>query len=77
MKAELGQLTNLANCEFAKATVTYLGKVVEQGQVLLVKAKVLAVNQFPIPTTKKELSCFLGMAGYYRGPCKSFTTVAC
>ena len=67
---------NLAKCEFAKATVTYLGKVVGQGQVRPVRAKVLAVDQFPVPTTKKELSRFLGMVGYYRGFCKHFSTVA-
>ncbi len=66
---------DLAKCEFAKATVTYLGKVVGQGQVHLVRAKVLAVDQFPVPTTKKELSHFLGMVGYYCGFCKNFSTV--
>ncbi|KAI3359045.1 hypothetical protein L3Q82_015431 [Scortum barcoo] len=67
---------NLAKCDFAKATVTYLGKVVGQGQVRPVRAKVLAIDQFPVPTTKKELSRFLGMAGYYRGFWKDFSTVA-
>lgn len=66
---------NLAKCEFAKATVTYLRKVVGQGQVRPVRAKVVAVDQFPVPTTKKELSCFLGMVGYYCGFCKNYSTV--
>ena len=34
---------NLAKCEFAKATVTYLGRVVGQGQVRPVDAKVRAI----------------------------------
>lgn len=66
---------NLAKCDFAKATVTYLGKVVGQGQVRPVRAKVWAVDQFPVPITKKELSRFLGMVGYYRGFCKDFSMV--
>lgn len=66
---------NLAKCEFAKATVTYLGKVVGQGQVRPVRAKVLAIDQFPAPTTKKELARFLGMVGYYRSFCVNFATV--
>nr|XP_033964458.1 uncharacterized protein LOC117465610 [Pseudochaenichthys georgianus] len=66
---------NLAKCEFAKATVTYLGKVVGQGQVKPVRAKVLAIDRFPVPTTRKELSRFLGMVGYYRGFCQNFSTV--
>ena len=49
---------NLAKCEFAKATVTYLGKVVRQGQVRPVQAKVTAVEQYPVPSTKKELMLF-------------------
>ncbi|KAL1279304.1 hypothetical protein QQF64_025977 [Cirrhinus molitorella] len=54
---------NLAKCEFAKATVRYLGKEVGQGKVRPVLAKVLAIQQFPPPSTKKELMRFLGMVG--------------
>lgn len=66
---------NLAKCEFAKATVTYLGKVVGQGQVRPVRAKVRAIDQFPPPTSKTELRRFLGMVGYYRNFCFNFSTV--
>lgn len=71
-----GLTINLAKCEFAKATVTYLGKVVGQGFVCPVEAKIQAVKQFPQPITKKELMRFLGMAGYYRAFCKNFSIVA-
>lgn len=71
-----GNLTlNLAKCDFAKATVTYLGKVVGQGQVRPVMEKVTAVAQFPTPTTKKELMRFLGLVGYYRCFCRNFSSV--
>ncbi len=63
---------NLAKCEFGQATITYLGREVGQGQVRPVEAKVTAVAEFPIPTTRKELRRFLGMAGYYRNFCKTF-----
>lgn len=66
---------NLAKCEFAKATVTLLGKVVGQGQVWPVQAKVTAIEQYPVPTTKKELMRFLGLVGYYRSFCTKFSTV--
>nr|XP_046229617.1 uncharacterized protein LOC124050808 isoform X1 [Scatophagus argus] len=66
---------NLAKCEFAKATVTYLGKVVGQGKVCAVQAKVRAIEDFPVPTTKKELQRFLGLVGYYRNFCRNFSTV--
>ena len=67
---------NLAKCEFGKATVTYLGREVGQGQVRPVEAKVDAITAYPAPTTVRELRRFLGMAGYYRGFCKNFSTVA-
>lgn len=56
---------NLAKCEFGKATITYPRKVVGQGQVQPVDAKVCAIVDFPVPTTRRELHRFLGMAGYY------------
>jgi hypothetical protein len=66
---------NLAKCEFAQATVVYLGKLVGQGQVRPIRAKVLAIDNFPPPSTKKELMRFLGMIGYYRSFCYNFSTV--
>lgn len=62
---------NLAKCEFAQGTITYLGKVVGQGQVHPVRAKILGIDQFPPTTTKKGLMPFLGMVVYYR----DFSTV--
>ncbi len=66
---------NLAKCEFAKATVVYLGKIVGQGQVRPVDAKISAVMEFPAPKNKRDLRRFLGMAGYYRGFCRNFASV--
>ncbi len=66
---------NLAKCEFGKATVTYLGKVVGGGCVKPINAKVEAVCSFHAPTTRHELRCFLGMVGYYRGFCQNFASV--
>lgn len=66
---------NLAKCEFAKATVTYLGKVVGQGNVRLVEDKIVAILKYPPPTTKKELMRFLGLVGYYRSFAKNFSSV--
>ena len=67
---------NLAKCEFARATVTYLGKVVGQGEVRPVGAKVAAIEVYPAPSTRAELMRFLGLAGYYRCFCANFSSVA-
>uniref|UniRef100_A0A8C5DBJ5 Gypsy retrotransposon integrase-like protein 1 n=1 Tax=Gouania willdenowi TaxID=441366 RepID=A0A8C5DBJ5_GOUWI len=66
---------NLAKCDFGRATVTYLGKQVGQGQVRALADKVQAIFSFPIPQNRRELRRFLGMAGYYRGFCKNFAEV--
>lgn len=55
-----------SKCEFAQATVKYLGKEVGQNKVRPLQVKVLAIEGFPPPSTKKELMHFLGLAGYYR-----------
>ncbi|XP_073804400.1 uncharacterized protein [Danio rerio] len=66
---------NLAKCEFAKATVVYLGKKVGQGHVCPVDAKIASIVEFPVPGNKRELRRFLGMSGYYRGFCRNFASV--
>lgn len=66
---------NLAKCEFVRATVTFLGKVVGQGQVQLVQFKDQATDHFSPPTSKRELMRFLGMVGYYRNFCENFSPV--
>ena len=73
--AEARLTVNLAKCEFARATVTYLGRQVGHGEVRPLQAKVQAVDQYPPPATKKELMRFLGLVGFYRGFCRNFSTV--
>lgn len=55
--------------------MTYLAKAVGQGQIGPVRVKLLAIDEFPSPATKKALMHFLGMAGYYREFLKNFSTV--
>lgn len=50
--AEARLTVNLANCELERATVTYLGRAVEQGQVCPVSATVEADEQYPVATAK-------------------------
>ncbi len=51
-------MVNLAKCSFAQANITYLGKVVGNGEVRPLGAKVQAVCDYPVPITKKELMRF-------------------
>ena len=47
-----------------------------QGQVKPVEAKVEALADFPVPSGKRQLMRFLGMAGYYRKFCNNFSVIA-
>ena len=67
---------NLMKSEFGKATVKYLGHNVGEGQVRPLDAKIQTIAKFPIPTSRKELVRFLGMAGYYRNFCLNFSEIA-
>ncbi len=71
-RLESASLTlNLTKCEIGKAPITYLGKKVGHGWVKPVEA----ILHFPKPHNKRELRRFLGMAGYYRGFCRNFSSV--
>ena len=62
------QLVRLPGCGSTSLSIWLnVSKVVGQGEVHSVRAKVVAIDAFPPPTTKKELMRFLGMIGYYRG----------
>ncbi|XP_041461225.1 uncharacterized protein LOC121412478 [Lytechinus variegatus] len=70
-----GLVVNLSKCEFAQATVTYLGHVVGHGCVAPREAKVQAIVDFPAPSTKKEVMRFLGMCGFYRKFVPNFSDI--
>ena len=57
---------SLAKIEFCHANLTFLGYIVGQGKVKHVEAKVEAISDFPVPTGKRQLMRFLGIAVYYR-----------
>ena len=66
---------NLRKSDFGQATVVYLGHVVGQGQVSPITAKVNAINEYPVPSNKKALMRFLGMAGFYRRFCPKYSDI--
>ena len=53
-------------CQFAFAECTHLGHIVGGGQVKPLPSKLQAIQDFPTPTTKKQVRTFLGLTGYYR-----------
>ena len=61
-----GLTLNARKCVLAGGSVRYLGYQVGSGLVAPVQAKVEAVEQIPLPSTKKEVRSFLGVVGFYR-----------
>ena len=63
-------------CHFFKTSVKYLGHVVDAQGVHTDPNKVSALRDWPRPSTRKELKCFLGFAGYYRRFVEGYSKIA-
>lgn len=62
-KLEAAGLTfNLSKCNLLHKSIIFLGHVVSAVRVCTETAKVDAFQNFPVPTTLKEVQCFLGLA---------------
>lgn len=56
----------LDKSEFLRKDVEFLGHVVTPTGIKPNPSKIVAVENFPVPQSEKELKSFLGLAGYYR-----------
>ena len=65
----------MAKCQWAMAECTYLGHVVGGGYVKPEINKLEAVENFPVPKTKKEVRSFLKLTGYYRRFIKEYASM--
>ena len=62
---EHGLVLNKEKCTLSVSQADYLGHVVDATGWRLLPARVLAISDFPLPSTKGELQRFLGMVNYY------------
>lgn len=63
-------------CDFHSESVSFLGFIVEKGQLRRDPAKVKAVVEWPKPEGRKQLQRFLGFANFYRRFIKDYSKVA-
>jgi hypothetical protein len=62
---EEGFRLKFTKCEFAKDRVTYLGHVVGSDTVRPLTNNTIAIKNFPIPKTRKNVRQFLGKVNFY------------
>ncbi|XDV38527.1 hypothetical protein PO909_007906 [Leuciscus waleckii] len=71
-----GLVANAKKCHIAKSEVSYLGYVLGGGSIRPQVDKVQAILSCPLPSTKKRVRSFLGMAGWYRRFIPNFSSRA-
>ncbi len=69
---EAGLRCKLKKCEFGKVKLEFLGHLIGGGVVSVPEARVKAIREHPLPSTRKQLRGFLGMVGFYRRFVKDF-----
>ncbi|CCO35747.1 Retrotransposable element Tf2 155 kDa protein type 1 [Rhizoctonia solani AG-1 IB] len=65
-----------SKCEFHRTRVEYLGIIVSNKGFSLDKLKIQAVQEWPIPTTVKQVQSFLGFANFLRQFVANFSHMA-
>lgn len=63
-------------CHFHTKSTSFLGYIIESGQVRSDPEKIRAVTEWPEPSTRKQLQRFLGFANFYRRFIKDYSRVA-
>lgn len=67
---------NNDKCHFCVDQLKYLGHIVNHNGIRTDPEKTKAIDQWPTPTTVKQVRQFLGMASWYRRFINNFATVA-
>ncbi|CAM4699566.1 unnamed protein product [Caretta caretta] len=63
---EAGLIVKAKKCQIGLNRIMYLGHQVGQGTINPLQAKVNAIQNVPVPKSKKQVQSVLGLAGYYR-----------
>ena len=64
--AHFGLKINVSKCDFAVSKLNFLGHMIDEQGITPVPEKVTAMQNFPQPTSLRQLRRFLGLINYYR-----------
>ena len=73
--ADTGLKLKPSKCHFI-CQVEYIGHIITPDGILLNPARISAVQQFPVPSSVKEVRQFVGLTSYYRCFIKGFARIA-
>jgi transposase InsO family protein len=73
---QAGLSLKIEKCEFHKKEIEFLGSIITTTGIRMDPKKVTAIQEWPKPTTLKEVQAFLGIANYYRRFVKNFAKLA-
>ena len=63
-------------CEFNKTKVEYLGMIIEEGKIAMDPVKLNGIQDWPAPTTVKQVRSFLGFGNFYQRFITHFSNLA-
>lgn len=67
---------NISKSKFCMSELRYLGYVITDGHLQTDISKVVAISEFPLPKSIKQLRRFLGMTGWYRRFIQNYSDVS-
>lgn len=67
---------NLSKCSFMSTDIAFLGFYINQFGITVDPSKISAIQNWPTPTSVRDIQCFLGLASLYRKFIKLFSTLA-
>ena len=63
-------------CEFCKEKVKWLGMVIQEGKISIDPGKLKGIQEWPAPTTVKQVWGFLGFGNFYKRFIRGFSEIA-